>query len=213
MITLAELVALAALIARAPAAPPRSLRRRVRRPHRRRPAGRCSPPGGHQAATWRTAATRCRGSARGSTLTPSTRRSQPGPYGQPRVPVCAACVCAPTRLPVTLLPRTVAGRCRGRPGCARQLSCWAHEMYLHPKMEMTFRKRHVPIRDPIMWKKEENLRVRLFLTVHVKMRLAGFIFILPPLPSRENEIQDFTTCQHTVGPKSHVIGFQKISLY
>ena len=35
----------------------------------------------------------------------------------PRVPVCAACVCAPTRLPVTLLPRTVAGRCRGRPGC------------------------------------------------------------------------------------------------
>ena len=112
---------LAALVARAPAAPPRSLRRRVHPPHRRRPAGRCSPPGGHQAATWRTAATRCRGSARGSTLTPSTRRSQPGPYGQPRVPVCAACVCAPTRLPVTLLPRTVAGRCRGRPGCARQL--------------------------------------------------------------------------------------------
>ena len=108
---------LAALVARAPAAPPRSLRRRVHPPHRRRPAGRCSPPGGHQAATWRTAATRCRGSARGSTLTPSTRRSQPGPYGQPRVPVCAACVCAPTRLPVTLLPRTVAGRCRGRPGC------------------------------------------------------------------------------------------------
>ena len=113
---------LAALVARAPAAPPRSLRRRVHPPHRRRPAGRCSPPGGHQAATWRTAATRCRGSARGSTLTPSTRRSQPGPYGQPRVPVCAACVCAPTRLPVTLLPRTVAGRCRGRPGCARQLA-------------------------------------------------------------------------------------------
>jgi len=56
-------------------------------------------------------------------------------------------------------------------------------------------------------------QVRLFLTVHVKMRLAGLIFILPPLPSRENEIQDFTTCQHTVGPKSHVIGFQKISLY
>ena len=55
--------------------------------------------------------------------------------------------------------------------------------------------------------------LRLFLTVHVKMRLAGFIFILPPLPSRENEIQDFTTCQHTVGPKSHVIGFQKISVY
>ena len=113
---------LAALVARAPAAPPRSLRRRVHPPHRRRPAGRCSPPGGHQAATWRTAATRCRGSARGSTLTPSTRRSQPGPYGQPRVPVCAACVCAPTRLPVTLLSRTVAGRCWGRPGCARQLA-------------------------------------------------------------------------------------------
>ena len=75
--------------------------------HHRRPAG---GPGGLQAA-------RCPGSARGSTLTPSTRRSQPGPYGQPRVPVCAACVCAPTRLPVTLLPRTVAGRCRGRPGC------------------------------------------------------------------------------------------------
>ena len=38
MITLAELVALAALIARAPAAPPRSLRRRVRLPHRGRAA-------------------------------------------------------------------------------------------------------------------------------------------------------------------------------
>ena len=58
-----------------------------------------------------------------------------------------------------------------------------------------------------------GIGLRLFLTVHVKMRLAGFIFILPPLPSLENEIQDFTTCQHTVGPKSHVIGFHKISLY
>ena len=147
---------LAALVARAPAAPPRSLRRRVHPPHRRRPAGRCSPPGGHQAATWRTAATRCRGSARGSTLTPSTRRSQPGPYGQPRVPVCAACVCAPTRLPVTLLPRTVAGRCRGRPGCARQLAA-ARDVFA--SKNGNDRKRHVPIRDPIMWKKEENLRV------------------------------------------------------
>jgi hypothetical protein len=39
-----------------------------------------------------------------------------------RVPLCAACVCAHTRLPGTLLPRTVAGRCRGRPGCTRQLA-------------------------------------------------------------------------------------------
>ena len=47
----------------------------------------------------------------------SARRIQPGPYEQPHVPACAACVCAPARLPGTLLPRTVAGRCRGRPGC------------------------------------------------------------------------------------------------
>ena len=113
MITLAVLVALAALVDRAPAAP----------------AGFAVPP-----------------------PHPVQRRIHPVPY-EPHVPACAACVCAPARLPGTLLPRTVAGRCRGRPGCAR------HEMYLHPKMEMTFRKRHVPIRDPIMWKKEENLRV------------------------------------------------------
>ena len=50
--------------------------------------------------------------------------------------------------------------CRTLPGPAGlRPAAQPHEMYLHPKMEMTFRKRHVPIRDPIMWKKEENLRV------------------------------------------------------
>jgi len=39
-------------------------------------------------------------------------------------PVRAACVCVSvsTRLPGTRLPHTVAGRCRGRQGCARQLA-------------------------------------------------------------------------------------------
>jgi hypothetical protein len=82
MITLAVLVALAALVDRAPAAP----------------AGIAVPP-----------------------PHPVQRRIQPVPY-EPHVPACAACVCAPARLPGTLLPRTVAGRCRGRPGCTRQLA-------------------------------------------------------------------------------------------
>jgi len=107
IITFAELVALAVLVVRALAAPPRSLRRRVRRPRRRRPA--C----GHR----RTAATRCPGSARGSTLTPSTRRSQPGLYGQPACAYlyprgCRARVCR------TLLP-DAAGAGRAAPGSSQ----------------------------------------------------------------------------------------------
>ena len=80
--------------------------RRARRPSR----ARCPRPR-------RTRWVRCAAASPRSAL-----RIQPDPYEQPHVPVCAACVCAPARLPVTLLSRTVAGRCRGRPGCTRQLA-------------------------------------------------------------------------------------------
>ena len=98
MITLAELLAeLAALVVRAPAAPPRSLRRRVRRPHRRCPVNTpesarpvraaaracvCSLRVRTHAAAGHASAAHCSGvpAASGN---PGCARGQPGGRGQP----------------------------------------------------------------------------------------------------------------------------------